>query len=289
MFFLIAVVLLNVLLSSIFKLFSRFGIEPLQAIVTNYYVCVITGSIYLGAFPYSAQCLHTAWFLWTPIMGAGFISIFYLLAWCTRVDGITVAAIANKLSLVTPVIFSLIWMHETAGILKIGGIVLAFPAIYLTTRSADDSGAAKNLWLPGLIFIGGGLLDTGMNYIQHNLFITSSDPDHYTIYCFSVAGAIGTLVLGWQVLSGRTTLKTKNFVAGICLGIPNYFSIYFFVRMLHSSFLESSASIPVVNIGIVVASALAAVMFYHEKMNLARLAGLVLSVLSIILIALGKA
>lgn len=288
MFFLIAVILLNVALSAIFKLFPRYGIDALQAIVVNYYVCVLTGSLYLGAIPYTQDCFHTAWFPWTFLMGLGFITLFNLIAWCTRVDGITTAAVANKLSLVIPVMFSVILMGEKAGIWKLGGIFLAFPAIYLTTRTPDAKSGLKNLWLPACLFIGSGLLDTGMNFIQQNFLTAPGDPDHYTIFCFSIAGIIGSIVLGLRAMTGRTSLQSKNAIAGILVGIPNYFSIYYFVRMLHSHFMESSASIPVLNIGIVVASALTAVLLYREKLSLARIAGLILSLLSIVMIALGR-
>jgi hypothetical protein len=57
----------------------------------------------------------------------------------------------------------------------------------------------------------------------------------------------------------------RNIIAGICIGIPNFFSIYFLIRMLNSSFLQSSAAIPVLNIGIVVASSITAIFYSGKK------------------------
>ena len=83
-------------------------------------------------------------------------------------------------------------------------------------------------------------------------------------------------------------IELKNVIAGLCIGVPNYFSIYFFVRMLHSPFMQASASIPLLNIGIVVASAVIAMLFYGEKITWTRAAGVALSLIAIVMIAFGR-
>src|ERR1019366_10589500 len=100
MLYLLATILLNVVISAIFKLFPKYNIDTLQAIVANYCVCVITGSFFIGHMPFTAAAIHTTWLPWALLMGVGFICIFNLLAYSTRVDGITSTIIANKLSLV---------------------------------------------------------------------------------------------------------------------------------------------------------------------------------------------
>lgn len=49
--------------------------------------------------------------------------------------------------------------------------------------------------------------------------------------------------------------------------------------------MQSSATIPVINIGVLVASSLAAIIFFKEKVNAQRLVGLLLAVVAIYLIA----
>ena len=82
-------------------------------------------------------------------------------------------------------------------------------------------------------------------------------------------------------------LHWRNIVAGICVGVPNYFSIYFLIRSLNSNVLQSSAAIPVINIGILVSSAITAIVVFREKANSQRIMGLILSVIAILLIAWG--
>jgi drug/metabolite transporter (DMT)-like permease len=286
-FYLVATIILNVIISAIFKVFPKYKIDTLQAIVVNYVVCVITGSIFIGQMPFTASAVHAAWFPWALVMGVGFIAIFNLLAYSTRVDGITTTIIASKLSLVIPAILSVILYNEQVGIGKIIGIILAFPAVYLTTRVTGDDNKPQSLLWPTLIFIGGGLLDTSMKYIQTNFLTTTESQALYTIFCFAAAAAVGLIVKVTLLLLGKATFKWRNVVAGICLGIPNYFSIYFMIRMLNSNFLQSSAAIPVLNIGILVASTFTAILFFKEKTNKMRDIGLALSIIAILLIAFG--
>jgi drug/metabolite transporter (DMT)-like permease len=285
MFYFIATILLNVVISVLFKVFPRYKIDTLQTIVVNYCVCVITGSLFIGRVPFHVAELQQPWFPWAVLMGAGFISIFNLLAFCTRVDGITTATISNKLSLVIPVLFAIAFFHEGAGVAKIAGIVLAFPAVYLTTRVKEDNGKIPNLLWPILLFVGSGLLDTIVNFVQHNYLGSSDVQATYTVFVFGVAACIGLALVATLVLLKKVKLEAKNIIAGIAIGVPNYFSIYFLIRSLNSNVMQSSASIPVINIGVLVASSLAAIIFFREKVNTQRIIGLVLAVVAIYLIA----
>jgi drug/metabolite transporter (DMT)-like permease len=184
-------------------------------------------------------------------------------------------------------LFSIFLYHDAAGIGKIAGIILAFPAVYLTSRVKDEHNKPQNLFWPALLFIFSGLLDTLMTYVQFRFLKTPEVQATYTIYCFSVAATIGLILVSILLLTKKITFQWRNVVAGICVGVPNYFSIYFLIRSLNSNIMQSSATIPVVNIGILVASSVMALLFFREKANSLRIIGLILSVVAIALIAFG--
>lgn len=291
MIYLLLTILLNVFLSVVFKIFARFQVDNLQAIVVNYWVCVITGSVFLGHFPIGAVSIQQPWFPWTFVMGAGFISIFNLIAYCTHTEGITATTVANKLSMVIPAAFAL-WLYADKMTLGKGiGILVAFPAVYLSTYNKDAQGNKQHLLWPLVLFIGSGLLDTLVSYVAHQYFQTGNDAADntgqaiYLIHTFSVAGSIGVLLVTALLLLRKRTFSWKNVIAGCLLGVPNYFSIYFLFRFLQSGFLQSSAAIPVNNIGIVLVSAIVAILFFKEKATPVRILGLLLSITAILLIA----
>jgi drug/metabolite transporter (DMT)-like permease len=287
MFFVVATILLNVVISAIFKLFPKYKIDALQAIVVNYVVCVVTGTLFAGEFPFTAHYTSQSWFPWSLLMGACFISIFNLIAFCTRVDGITTTTIANKLSLVIPVVFSVVAFHEGITWLRIVGVALAFPAVYFTTRvKGDTGGSGQNLFWPALLFVSSGALDTLVNYVQRSHLSDAGHQAIFTIFSFSTAAVIGLTLFLVLTVTGKMKLHPKNIVAGICVGVPNFFSIYFLIRALNSNVMKSSAAIPVINIGILVASSLTAIFLFREQVTKQRIFGLVLAVVAILFIAL---
>ncbi len=284
MVYLALTILLTSLFVIFFKVFPRYNINSLQAIVVNYWTCVITGCFFLGRFPLNAEGFQQPWLPWAIGLGCGFFSIFNLLAYCTRVDGITTATIANKLSLVIPVLFSFVLYHEDAGILKIAGIILAIPAVYLTSKVTGEVNKTRNLFWIIVLFIGSGLLDTTVKYVEQAYLDTAEKQTVFPIYVFFAASTLGAITLAVLVLLKKIKLQARNIVAGILLGIPNYFSIYYLILLLHSGFLQSSAAIPVANIGIMLVSALAALVLFKEKATAYRIAGLLLSLIAILLI-----
>jgi drug/metabolite transporter (DMT)-like permease len=287
MFYLLATILLNVVIVVIMKLFPRYGVNALQAIVVNYWTCVITGSVALGRFAISAESTQQPWFWWAVMMGAGFIAVFNLIAFCTKVDGITITTIANKLSLAIPVIFSVLLYHDGMNASKLAGILIAFPAVYLTASTQREHVKGSLLW-PVLLFFLSGLLDTLVKYVQvYKLPADAGVQAVYTIHVFCTAAVAGTLLCLVLITTGKMKLAWKNVVAGICLGIPNYFSIYLFIRLLASGFMQSSAAIPVLNTSILLCSSLVAIVFFREKLTVKRAIGLVMALAAILLITLG--
>jgi len=279
--------LFNVIVSSVLKLFPRFGIEALQAIVVNYAICVITGYIFTGIHPFTESTLHASWLPWAIAMGIVFIGIFYLMAWCTKVEGMATTVIANKLSLVIPVAFSMIVLGERTGIIKSAGILLALPAVYLTTVSGNTGNSSRKFgWATLLFFLSGGL-DTLVNYITTTFLHTPEDRAGCTVVTFATASVTGAFIVLVQMLRGKNKAAAKNAIAGIVLGIPNFFSIYFLVQGLHSNVFQSSATIPILNISILVATALVAIFVFRERTNKWQAAGLALAIISILMIALG--
>ncbi len=286
MSYLLLTIFLNVLIFALFKLFPRYGVDNLQAIVVNYMTCVVTGSLFLGEVPFSVAYISQSWFYWSLLMGALFIFIFNFIAYSVRKSGLTATTIANKLSLAIPVLFSVWWYQEQMNIAKLLGILLAFPAVYLTTKT-DAEQEKKNFILPLLLFIVSGSLDTLVKYVEHHFLEGSAMQSVYLIHVFAVAALIGILLIILQKSRNKIRLQGKNILAGILLGIPNYFSMYYFVRLLNDDFLQSSAAIPVNNMGIVLLSSLIAIFFFKERTTKMRIIGLVLSILSILLIFFG--
>ena len=73
----------------------------------------------------------------------------------------------------------------------------------------------------------------------------------------------------------------RNVVAGVCLGLPNYGSIYFLLQTFEHSNMESSVIFPINNMGIVAFSAIAAFVLFREQLSALNWLGIVLSIAAI--------
>lgn len=291
LFFLIASIILTAWLTIAFKIVGRLGISNLQAIVFNYTVCVITGTVVNGSFPVNASLAKEPWLPWALVMGCGFISLFNLAAYTVQKIGVAATTVAYKLSMVIPFVFSIYLYNEDATGLKIAGVVVALLAVWLTTRPAEkNNNQQKVSWMiwamPLLLFVGSGLLDAMIKYVEQ-AFINPGNQDVYLITAFCVAASVGWLILFYLFGTGRQKFSAKALVAGICIGVPNYFSIWCLLGALKGYSDNSSAIIPINNMGIVLFTALVAWFIFKEKLSATNWLGIALSLGAIALIAYG--
>ncbi len=294
MIYLLGSILLSSYLTLSFKVLQRLNINTLQAIVFNYVACVCTGAVVNGAFPVNKENISSPWFVWALLMGVMFICIFNVIGFTTQKLGVAIASVANKLSMVIPFVFSIYLYNETAAVLKITGIAVALAAVVFTCYpSQKKNGEPKKnrqllLLLPVVLFISSGLLDTLIVYVKNNFF---NDPaanfNNFLITAFSVAGSIGLIILAIQFVTRKQAFSFKALLAGIIIGVPNYFSIWCLGKVISAYQGNSSAIIPVNNMGIVLFSAVAAWIIFKEKLSLINWVGIILAVAAIALIAYG--
>ena len=293
MILLILSIILSSYLTLSFKVIGRLNIPALQAIVINYFTCVVTGSIVNGSFPISAASVSQPWFRWAVVMGLMFIILFNIIAFGAQRIGVAVVSVANKLSLVIPFLFAIYLYDEKLTALKIAGIIIALLAVLFTCwphrdirGSSIESAHGLILLVPAVLFIGSGLLDTMIKYVEQN-FLDEDSYDNYFITAFAMAGISGGLLLIFQVITGRQKFDPRAIPAGILIGIPNYFSLWTLVKVLAANQGNSSAIFPIVNIGIVLFSTLMALVLFREKLSKLNWSGVGLAVIAILMMAFG--
>lgn len=290
MFYLLLTILANVAIFMAFRSFNKFDIKTFPAIITNYGVCVITGTLYTGFSQVSTEADTSApWFYSAMALGVVFVSTFYLMAKTTQERGVSVATVASKMSLAIPVVFSLF-------ILKLGtnnldawnylGIVLAFVAIILVSRKKGTNLQEKQpmtlkyIALPLGVFLLGGVIDTSLNYVNHH-YISEATEAVFPIFIFGFAFIFGIIF----AIIKKVKFRAKDILGGIYLGIPNYFSIYLQLKALSAFDNNGAILYPSLNIGIIVVSTLAAILFFKEKLSRINMIGVSLAVVVIFLLS----
>ncbi|GBL35282.1 uncharacterized protein HI_1376 [Filimonas sp.] len=291
MLYLFLSILLNAYLGILFAYFKKYKIDIVQAIVFNYGVCVVTGSLVLGSFPIHVHILEENFFPWAIIMGVLFISVFNLIGISSVKVGITITQTSNKLSLVIPVIFSYFLYHEQISIVKIIGIGAALLAVLMVSAKSKEKSSTKiPVWeyaLPLILFVSSGVIDALTIYVKITFLNTEAISNQYLITGFLTAFLIGLLLLLYYYSTGKKVFHIRYLLAGILLGIPNYFSIYYLVKALQSDTLSSSAIIPINNIGVLFTVSLFGIFVFKEKLSKLNYLGLACTLLAILLIFLG--
>ena len=288
MIWLILSILTSSLLYVIFKYFGILKINTLHAIVVNYFVAAVTGFIAYQGDVQLTEIEESDWIWFAVILGTLFIIIFNVMALTSQKNGLSVAAVASKMSLVIPVIFG-IWLYqESLGWLKILGVIIALISVYLTSlKSKDGLPFQKGYFiLPIILFLGSGAIDTLLKYAE-KLYVPNGDEPLFSAVCFVMACGIGALVLIYEAIQGRF-LHWKSIVAGIVLGVPNYFSIYFIIKALKTD-MESSVLFPINHVGTVLFTALLGYLMFKERLLPKNYWGILLAVVAIVCIAFAKA
>ncbi len=271
----------------LFKLFVKFQIDTFQAIVFNYFTAFSLG-IWLFNENYSPQIWENQiWFYPTLITGFLFIGLFVVMGLSTQFNGVGKTSIAVKMSMAFSIVLFLFLFNESLSWFKMVGILGAILSVFLVSSSDSTTSSQnkKHVWMLFFLFFGSGLLDLMLNYSQQN-WLGSLHSALYSAFGFGFAAIIGSIVLLIQILRNKTIFHWKNILAGILLGIPNFFSIYLLLASYQSKVLSDASILAVTNVGVVLLSSLIGLFFFHEKNTIKQWIGLVFALLSILFIYL---
>ncbi|WP_026753371.1 membrane protein [Sediminibacter sp. Hel_I_10] len=298
MIYLLLSIAASTLIFIIFKLFDTYRINTLHAIVINYSVACICGLIRYEGTISIKEIIGSNWFWGAVVLGFLFIAIFNVMALTAQKNGLSVASVASKMSVIIPVIFGVYAYNEGVGLQKILGIVLALVAVYLTSvRSKTAENLAKGLALPIILFFGSGIIDTSIKYIE-TTYLPDNGIPIFSATIFFIALIIGISVICYNRFSktapiseekeshpqNNLTSLSKVIVGGSFLGIVNYLSIYYILKALDHDTLESSTIFTVNNVAIVMLTTLLGLFVFKEYISKTNWIGIALAIVSIALV-----
>ncbi len=266
----------------LFKIFNKYKIDTLQAIVVNYITACICGLIHNDKNLVVSEIVSSDWFIGVIILGFLFIAIFNVMALTAQKNGLSVASVASKMSVVIPIIFGIYVYNESIGFQKIIGILMALVAVYLTAiKAKDNSVVTQSLYLPILLFFGSGIIDTSINY-----FAPDNKIPLFSACIFGFAFTIGCILMVYKSIRFKKSFSLKSIPLGATLGMINYASIYFLLKALRIDGLESSSLFTINNVAIVAVSTLIGLLIFKEKISNKNWIGICLALISIVLVTL---
>ena len=270
----------------IFKYFEIFKVNNLQAIIVNYITAgalalVADGSVLTNNFSIT-NLFQPTFIYYALIIGVLFIITFNLIAFGTQKIGIAITTVSNKMSMIIPVLIGLFVFKEDKNFLKLIGIVLAILAIFFScSKNGKLSFDKKYLPVIILVFIGQGIADSTLIWAQE-FAIYASNNNVFFATTFFTAAFSGTLFM--MIQQRKITVTLRSLLWGVILGIPNYFTLYFFVEALSAGVFESSQVFPIVNMGVIVLTAVMGIILFREHLSKSNWMGILLALIAISLI-----
>ncbi len=296
-------VVCTVLLLVILKLFNNFKVEKFAAIVVNYWVALLVGMLAANFVPEFGTIQQKEWFAHAVALGFLFITGFYVIGLSLQHIGVAISTVVQKMSLVISVPFAILYFNEPYNLLKISAIALALLSVVCINIPAkksideqknvektvfDNQKATRPAWiwfLPVYLLLSSGAIECLLQSAQNDIIKNDSlESANFTMISFALAASMGTIFLIYGLIRKQLAINLRSVVAGIILGIPNYFSIFFLIRSF--SWLDKSVVLPLNNISIVILTALIGLIFFKENLSKVNLAGLFLAVGAIILLSI---
>lgn len=274
----------------VFKLLPRFGANTLHAITINYAVAAGLGFILVPDKGQLAELGMENW-VWAGLaVGVLFIGAFFTMALTAQRIGVGTAGVATKLSLVFPVVMlAILDPGNPPGLLQYLALVLAMAGVYLSSvNKGEGKIPASLLILPLLVFTGSGLIDSVLVY--HSNYVLETGFERALFICLPFVAAFTGGLLVSLIRAGKekeqARLKGISLLAGLLLGLVNFGSVFFLLRIFDHDYLAKTAVIPANNLGVILAGTALGVFFFGESLTHRRTVGLALSVLALVLLLL---
>lgn len=277
MIYLVLAVFFSSMISIMMRIGERRCDSAMGMFLVNYFVCAVLSCLYAGRIA-----------VYTPAPGIGlaiglgctagllFLLCFVLLRLNIRKNGMAMASTFMKLGVVISTLIAVFVFHETPRVPQLLGLLLAVVSILMIHTDQDQALTAPWKYLLPVLLFCGGVTDSMANVFDK--VGDSALKDYYLFYTFAAALLCSLLIM----LSKRERVGRRELIAGVMVGIPNYFSTRFLLLALG----EVSAVIvyPAVSAGTIILVALAGRVFFGETLSLRKRAALGVIALALVLL-----
>jgi len=291
MIFLVLSIISSAAIYVIFKYLDRFKINTFNIIIINYITAAVLGILLTKTQIDVFSIYKNAWFPFSIIIGILFIIMFVVIAKSSQIVGIAITTISNKMSVIIPIIVSLIIdPNDILTGFKATGIILAVMAVFLSVyRKRKVEFDPRNIYLPIILFLGMGLVDSFVKYAQQ-FYVADDILPVFTVVLFAMAALAGLTTKFIRKTSFKELYKPKTMAWGLALGISNYGSLYFLIKALNykqdTGFtMDGSIVFGINNLGVIALSVIIGLLVFKEKFLKINWVGIILSFIAIYILS----
>ena len=223
MTYLVLAILSSALVSITMKLASKYVENEMMMFTANYIICFVL------ALLTSNQTITLDHSQITIVLGiiSGilYLSSFMLMKFNMKENGVVMTSTFMKLGVLIPTILAIALFNEVITMNKTIGIILGIVAIIIFYYEKDVYTKGNKKWLIALL-VGGGVCDSMATIFEH--YGQSNLEALYLFVTFFMAG----LCAFAYALYRKEQVNMKDLLAGMIIGIPNFFSSKFLLGAL---------------------------------------------------------
>ena len=277
MIYLIFSILSSVLVAVIIRLNEAKNLNRAAVMLFNYITAAAIGILLTNELP----SLKTFSILLPLGSFTGFIYVatFFVYMYSVRQMGMAIPVTVTRLSVVVPVLGSVIIFSEAINTIQFFGIVMALISIFLFSwndKKVKANTDRKEFYLPILLFLMMGSGDFSLKVFQ------GIYPADYLMSFIILVFVISSILSLFLVLVKRVIISRQIIIAGFLLGIPNYFSAYFILKALQQ--LSGAITFTLNNIGIIMLSTFLGFIIWREPLKRKAIFAIVFAIISVILL-----
>lgn len=270
----------SVFIAHLLKVTEHRGMSTVRVLTVNYLVAAIIA--FLTASPLSSEVrvaeLLPAGLL-AVVVGVIFIANFFIYSKSVHHNGVGISVAAMRISLILPVLLSVVWYLELLSPLQWFGVGLVFLTLFLLLPNKrkmlkEPFSAA---WLLVLLFIGTGIGDGSLKVYEAE-FTGLITKQQFMGMVFLTAFIVGLSVV---LLRRRTGFTRRDWLMGAAIGIPNLYSAIFLIEALER--MNGAVVYSSVNVLTVLGGTLLGVFRWSDRLTRLQIAGIALTVVSILI------
>lgn len=282
MYYVLLSVFCSVSVSVLIKYARRKEVNTLQMFIWNY-----PSAILLTYFTLTPQLtgLKIGGLPYEVLLPLSFLmfALFIVIVQSIQTSGIMKTEVAQRLSLLIPILAAYFLFGEYINGGKLLGILFGFTAIFLILyQKKTGVSSSKNMILfPVLVFFGMGVVDV--------LFKSLAQVDTFSyptllFVLFSLAFIFSLLFLFYLLGVKKQKFDKSALGWGLGMGVVNFGNILFYLRAHQDLPDNPSVVFTAMNIGVIIVGTLTGVYLFKEKLNRYNIYGVLLAILSVIVI-----
>lgn len=284
MIFLILAVISSAAIALVLKFFrsqegNRYGI-----IIGNYMTCIVISLIMIGDPRVIPAAAPSTW-ICGIIGGLLFVAGLVFMQSSIKVNGATLTSAFGKLGVMVPLAMSLLVFGEKPAIVQVVGILVALAAlvvINLPSKDESNKAATYSFALLILTFLGNGLADSMAKVFEH--IGSRSDDRIYIFFIFASACLITAILAYVEYKKTSKKIIPKELLAGIAVGIPNYYSSFFLLGSVER--LPSFLVYPIFSTGTILLVMVVSTLLFRERPSKTQYIGIAMILAALVLLNL---